>query len=143
MKASSVLLAVFSGLAIASPALSARQDLAKANEALNAFDAKNAQVKAYFEQKKQNNPEGKGERWKKTAGEQVDLTNKLKDQLKDSPQDVKDNINKLSEISQNSLNRANEKHPESSGAPGDQKSKPEQINEEYTKIASDLRAALN
>ncbi|KID67861.1 uncharacterized protein G6M90_00g094620 [Metarhizium brunneum] len=141
MKASSVLLAVFSGLAIASPALSARQDLAKANEALNAFDAKNAQVKAYFEQKKQNNPEGKGEKWKETAGQQVDLINTLKDQLKDSPQDVKDNINKLSEISQNSLNRANEKHPE--GAPGDQKSKPEQINEEYTKIASDLRAALN
>ncbi|KID94319.1 hypothetical protein MAJ_09719, partial [Metarhizium majus ARSEF 297] len=142
MKASSVLLAVFSGLAIASPALSPRQDLAKANEALNAFDAKNAEVKAFLEEKK-NSPEGKHEGWKKTAGEQVDLTNKLKDQLKDSPQDVKDNINRLSEISQSSLDRANAKHPESSGAPGDQKSKPEQINDEYTKIASDLRAALN
>ncbi|KAK8924363.1 hypothetical protein H634G_06495 [Metarhizium anisopliae BRIP 53293] len=143
MKASSVLLAVFSGLAIASPALSARQDLAKANEALNAFDAKNAEVKAYFEQKKQNNPEGKSEKWKKTAGEQVDLINKLKAQLNGSPQEVQDNINRLSEISQSSLDRANTKHPESSGAPGDQKSKPEQINDEYTKIASDLRAALN
>ncbi|KID82905.1 hypothetical protein MGU_09829 [Metarhizium guizhouense ARSEF 977] len=142
MKASSVLLAVFSGLAIASPALQARQDLAKANEALNAFDAKNAEVKAFLEKKK-NRPEGKHEGWKKTAGEQVDLTNKLKDQLKDSPQAVKDNINRLSEISQNSLERANAKHPEPSGAPGDQKSKPEQINDEYTKIANDFRAALN
>ncbi|KID81518.1 hypothetical protein MGU_11119 [Metarhizium guizhouense ARSEF 977] len=140
MKASSVLFAVFSGLAIASPVLDARQDLAKANDALKAFDAKNAEIKAFIEQKKKDQPADKHAGWKKTAGQQVDLANKLKDQLKDSPQDVKDNINQLVEVSQASLDKANAPRPSPSG---DQKSKFEQNNDDYTNIANDLRAALN
>lgn len=96
MKASSVLLAVFSGLAIAAPALDPRQNVGKLNAALKAFHERNAKVEERIgtsvdEQAKRH------EQWKIRATKQVKLIKTAKDAL-----------DQLAELSNISLQKADE-----------------------------------
>lgn len=78
MKASSVLLAVFSGLAIAAPALDPRQNADKLNAALNALNKKNAEVEERIGTSVDEQA-GRHKQWKTRSTKQVELIKKAKD----------------------------------------------------------------
>lgn len=107
MKASSVLLAVFSGLAIAAPALDPRQDLDKANDALGKLIDENTKVKERKEESLQRQLNERNA-WKKNAALEVELTTKLTSLLKDGTPEEKDVTNELSGLVKASADKAEE-----------------------------------
>lgn len=80
MKASSILLAVFSGLAIAAPALDPRQNVGKLDAALKALNKKNAEVEERIGTSVDEQAE-RHEQWKIRSTKQVKLIKTAKDAL--------------------------------------------------------------
>ncbi|EXU94609.1 hypothetical protein X797_012315 [Metarhizium robertsii] len=93
MKASNVFLAVFPGLAIAAPALDARQNIDKANEALKALDDQTSAAKADTEKNLQDQAYRQAV-WTARVNREVDFSDKLAELLKDQTE-AKDVLNQL------------------------------------------------
>lgn len=97
MKASSAILAIFSGLAIATPAINARQNIDKAKAALKVLDDKTSNVKADTEKSLKDQADRKAA-WKERSTKEVDLSNKLTDLLKDGTAEEKDATKQLADL---------------------------------------------
>ncbi|KAK9438103.1 hypothetical protein VB005_09109 [Metarhizium brunneum] len=126
MKASSVLLAVFSGLAIAAPALDSRQNVDKLNAALNAFNKKNAEVEERIG-KSVDEQEERHEEWKIRSTKQVKLIKTAKDAL-----------DELAEL----IKTAAQKADEAPGRLDEQKERRKADNQDYWNIENDFKVAI-
>ncbi|EXU94743.1 hypothetical protein X797_012180 [Metarhizium robertsii] len=136
MKASCILLSVFSGLAIAAPALDARQNIDKANEVLKALGDKTSAVKADTEKNLQDQADRQAV-WTARVNREVDISDKLAELLNDQTE-AKDVLNQLKEEITESKKSADE-------APArleKQREKREQNIQDYENIANDFREAL-
>ncbi|KID82609.1 hypothetical protein MGU_10093 [Metarhizium guizhouense ARSEF 977] len=126
MKASSVLLAVFSGLAIAAPALDPRQNVDKLNAALSALNEKNTEVEKRIGTSVDEQAE-RHKQWKTRSTKQVELIKKAKDVL--------DELADLIKI-------AAQKADEAPDRLDKQEERREADNQDYVNIANDFKAAI-
>ncbi|KAH0593617.1 hypothetical protein MHUMG1_08755 [Metarhizium humberi] len=126
MKASSVLLAVFSGLAIAAPALDPRQNVGKLNAALEALNEKNAKVEERIRTSVKEQAD-RHEQWKIRSTKQVKLIKTAKDAL-----------DELAEL----INIAAQKADEAPGRLAEQEKRRKDDNQDYWDIEKDFEVAI-
>ncbi|KID65487.1 uncharacterized protein G6M90_00g053480 [Metarhizium brunneum] len=126
MKASSVLLAVFSGLAIAAPALDPRQNVDKLNAALKALNEKNADVEERIGTSVDDQAK-RHKQWKDRSTKQVELI-----------KTAKVVVDQLAEL----INIAAQKADEAPGRLDEQEKRREADNQDYWNIAKDFKVAI-
>ncbi|KID95790.1 hypothetical protein MAJ_08273, partial [Metarhizium majus ARSEF 297] len=126
MKASSVLLAVFSGLAIAAPALDPRQNVDKLNAILNTLKKKNTEVENRIGTSVDEQAE-RHKQWKTRSTKQVELIKKAKDDL-----------DQLADL----INIADQKADEAPARLANQKQRREGDNKDYRNIENDLEELI-
>lgn len=107
MKVSSTIAVVFSGLAVASPLINVRQNIDEAKAALNSLDDKTAEIKIATEKSLQNQAE-RQTAWKKRSTQEVDLSNKLTELLKDGTAEEKDTTQQLKDLIDEGAKKADE-----------------------------------